>query len=797
MRSFTIAGILLGALTLPLGAQDYEADPGQGVARLSVVNGDVVVQRGDSGEFIAGERNAPLVARDHVTTGDNARAEIQFDWANMIRMAPNSEIRLAELEEGNFFIQVADGTTTFSVLRDSSSLVEISTPTVSLRPRDNGAYRIMVRPDGSTQITVRSGEAEIYTAGRTEILTAGRTMEVSGNPAEPELVALAAIPRDEWDRWNDARDNDLERSDSYRYVSRDIYGADDLAGHGRWVYDSPYGWVWAPRVPATWTPYRAGRWSWVNHYGWTWISSDPWGWAPYHYGRWYNANSHGWVWYPGAIGSRHPWRPALVAFFGWGSGVRVNVGLTFGFRNVGWVPLAPYEVYRPWYGRGLRTHVNVNNITVVNNINIVKRYRNARFYRGRNGVTSVPTGDFGRNRVTANNFVRVRDRDLSRTGEIRGRMPFEPSRAGRQFSDRSVAPQAIPRGNTDDRQFVSRRRPGDTGDSATSPRGDGTTSPRVTRGGRGEPVVYRGSRAPERGADSNDIVTAPSIRGGNSARTDSRSERRANRPVAPTNPQAVASPRRTPQPRTDPGRVDRRRVDNNANRQRGADSNRAATAPSIRGGDSARTDSRSERRANTPVAPTNPQAVASPRRTPRPRTDPGRVDRRRIDNNRAPQRGADSNRAVTAPSVSRGNNPIARTNPSRNSARRSPERSNPPAVQNQNRVRRALAPRTRPAPEIRRAPEAPSQTRPSAAPQINRSSQTRNTRNSNIAIRRGGPGSGGEVRSSPGPRPSAPAINRSTQRGAVRGNSGAQGQAPRNIARPSQGSSNVRSRGRR
>ena len=734
MRSFTIAGILLGALTLPLGAQDYEADPGQGVARLSVVNGDVVVQRGDSGEFIAGERNAPLVARDHVTTGDNARAEIQFDWANMIRMAPNSEIRLAELEEGNFFIQVADGTTTFSVLRDSSSLVEISTPTVSLRPRDNGAYRIMVRPDGSTQITVRSGEAEIYTAGRTEILTAGRTMEVSGNPAEPELVALAAIPRDEWDRWNDARDNDLERSDSYRYVSRDIYGADDLAGHGRWVYDSPYGWVWAPRVPATWTPYRAGRWSWVNHYGWTWISSDPWGWAPYHYGRWYNANSHGWVWYPGAIGSRHPWRPALVAFFGWGSGVRVNVGLTFGFRNVGWVPLAPYEVYRPWYGRGLRTHVNVNNITVVNNINIVKRYRNARFYRGRNGVTSVPTGDFGRNRVTANNFVRVRDRDLSRTGEIRGRMPFEPSRAGRQFSDRSVAPQAIPRGNTDDRQFVSRRRPGDTGDSATSPRGDGTTSPRVTRGGRGEPVVYRGSRAPERGADSNDIVTAPSIRGGNSAR----------RPVAPT-----------PVPSAVPTRPLHRRIHR------------------------------------------NPQAVASPRRTPRPRTDPGRVDRRRIDNNRAPQRGADSNRAVTAPSVSRGNNPIARTNPSRNSARRSPERSNPPAVQNQNRVRRALAPRTRPAPEIRRAPEAPSQTRPSAAPQINRSSQTRNTRNSNIAIRRGGPGSGGEVRSSPGPRPSAPAINRSTQRGAVRGNSGAQGQAPRNIARPSQGSSNVRSRGRR
>jgi hypothetical protein len=39
----------------------------------------------------------------------------------------------------------------------------------------------------------------------------------------------------------------------------------------------------------------------------------------------------------------------MVGFFGFGSpGFGASLG--FGYGNVGWVPLAPYERYRPWYG---------------------------------------------------------------------------------------------------------------------------------------------------------------------------------------------------------------------------------------------------------------------------------------------------------------------------------------------------------------------------------------------------------------------------------------------------------------
>ena len=432
--------MLLGALATPGWAQEPGDDPDHGVARISVLSGDVTVRRGDTGEFVAAELNAPLVALDHLLTEENSRAEIQLDWANFVRLASESEIRLAELKDRDFLVQVSAGTVTFRVLPDSNSLVEISTPSAAIRPRKEGTYRITVRDDFSTEITVRSGEVEIFAGGTSDFLGAGQTLLVSGDPSNPQRVYSAAIPRDEFDRWNETRDRDLDRSDSYKYVSRDVYGAEDLAGYGRWVYDSPYGWVWVPTVATSWAPYRVGRWTWVNYYGWTWVSGDPWGWAPYHYGRWYQAPRYGWVWYPGEIRVRTYWRPALVGFFGWGA-------------NIGWVALAPHEVYRPWYGSH---RTIVNNVTVVNNINVVGSYRNARFVSGRSGVTSVVAGNFGRGRTTINNFVVARDTDLKRAGDAGRWLPHEPSRENRQFSNRQVSARVTARREVD-RDFVSTR----------------------------------------------------------------------------------------------------------------------------------------------------------------------------------------------------------------------------------------------------------------------------------------------------------------------------------------------------
>jgi hypothetical protein len=399
------------------------------------VNGDVSVRRGDSGEVSAAAMNGPLVGNDYLATGQNSRAEVQFDFGNMIRLGAGTEVRMGELEDRHYLIQIAAGTTTFRVLRDSGADVEISTPTVSVRPAEQGSYRVTVLPDGTTEITVREGRADIFSPRGTETLTAGRTMEARGSANDPEYMMLAAIPQDEWDRWNVDRDRALDRTQSYRYVSPDVVGAEDLDQNGRWNNDPQYGNVWVPNVDPGWAPYRVGRWVDEPYYGWTWVSGDPWGWAPYHYGNWY-MSSFGWAWYPGPLGGRHYWRPAMVGFFGWGAGG----GIGFGFGNVGWVPLAPFERFRPWYGRGF------NNTTIVSNVTVVNNFRNARFVNGRNGVTSVNASDFSRGRaINTNNFVRASNNDLVRAGSVQGRLPFTASADARRMSDRSVSTQSTPR----------------------------------------------------------------------------------------------------------------------------------------------------------------------------------------------------------------------------------------------------------------------------------------------------------------------------------------------------------------
>ena len=241
-----------------------------------------------------------------------------------------------------------------------------------------GIYRVTVRPDGSSEITVRAGEADLNSPSGTERLPAGQTMLSRGPANDAEFMSVAAIPYDEWDRWNADRDRFFERApDASRYAAPDIDGTQELANYGRWVWDPSYGYVWTPNnEPPDWAPYRDGRWDYLDYYGWSWISYDPWGWAPYHYGNWYRG-SFGWAWYPGAIGPRHYWRPAMVGFFGFGSpGFGVSLG--FGYGNVGWVPARPVRTLPPVVWPRL---CGGRNLAIANNTNIVERLPQRAFQR--------------------------------------------------------------------------------------------------------------------------------------------------------------------------------------------------------------------------------------------------------------------------------------------------------------------------------------------------------------------------------------------------------------------------------
>lgn len=416
------AGVALVPAAAAAGPQAARTD--LGVARVSVVKGDVATRRGDSGDWIATTVNSPIVEGDSVRTAGASRAEVQLSPGNFVRVVADSEAQFVELGEKVFRVRVIHGTALYSELPDSAADIDIETPFAAVRPQEKGRYRIHVGAD-STVIEVREGRTEIAMEHSTSSLTRGQAMTLWQGSAGVEFEVGRAGDRDGFDRWAANRDRELRRSSAYRYVSRDIYGVDTFDDHGSWRHVSSVGHCWFPRVPATWVPYRHGRWTWIDYYGWNWVPYAPWGWATSHWGRWHYDPIWGWGWYPGSPRLRHIWRPALVSFIG--AAIR---GATFG--HIGWVPLAPGELYWPWYGRsvygfGLGRSAVGNTIVVDNSVNIITNYRYARSGPGGSAVSYLEADQFGA--AGANTPRGMRLAQSARGVAIRGPLPVVPSRA--------------------------------------------------------------------------------------------------------------------------------------------------------------------------------------------------------------------------------------------------------------------------------------------------------------------------------------------------------------------------------
>ena len=482
LRNFRLLA-LAGAVLLTLGsarqarAQDPD-DQTRGVARISLMDGEVSVKRGDASEWVAGVINAPLLSADRVSTAPNSRAEIQFDAANLFRLGGNAEVNLATVEYGRFQVELARGTLTYVVLRPSSANIEVDTPSISVRPSQQGVYRISVNDAGETNVIVRAGQVEVFSPRGSQWVNANQMMVARGSASDPEFQIVNAPGLDDWDRWNQSRDQAMTRSTSYQYVPQGVYGAEDLDPYGTWNYVAPYGYVWTPvGTDAGWAPYRRGRWAWEDWYGWTWVSYDPWGWAPYHYGRWFWDGGLGWCWYPGRIGPRHYWSPALVGWFGYGG---PGIGVGFGFGSLGWVALAPYEVFHPWWGRGFYGRPFNERMNIANG-SVTNIYRNSRF----NGVSGMRVGDFQAGRF--NTIGRVSGDQIRSAGLVRGQVPIAPSASHLQFSSRSAA--FVPR-STGNTHFFTHQQP------AASQRTPFAQQQRSFEAGRTVSPQARGGNAP-------------------------------------------------------------------------------------------------------------------------------------------------------------------------------------------------------------------------------------------------------------------------------------------------------------
>lgn len=443
-RTGALAFCAISAVALSMTAAPALADDAS-VARLSLVSGTVTVQRADSNDVVAATLNAPVSVGDYVATSDGARAELQLDDQNVVRLGPDAQVRFTNLGAPANLLQLAQGTIEMRPLQITSGRPQVQTPSATIQPDVAGRYRVDVTGDGTTLLAVRSGVADVVTPQGTQKIGAGTTVRISGQSSDPQITSVQNIAYDDFDSWNSERDRYALSGANEPYADSGMVGLSDLDAYGHWVNYPSYGQVWvANSYPAGWAPYQYGRWVWQPYYGWTWVGYEPWGWAPYHYGRWFYAPRVGWAWYPGPVYVRPVYRPALVAFFGFGGGG--GFSFNFAFGNVGWVPLAPYEDYHPWWGPGYGRRpivynnvTNITNITNISNVNITKVYRNA---SAPHGVAVVSHENFTNGNIY--HYVPVKAGDLNNVALVKGVVPVAPTKQNLAFTQGGHVSNPVP-----------------------------------------------------------------------------------------------------------------------------------------------------------------------------------------------------------------------------------------------------------------------------------------------------------------------------------------------------------------
>jgi Family of unknown function (DUF6600)/FecR protein len=335
------------AVMLFAGTAARADDTGQAsrAIRLSDVSGQVQISQG--GEAISSQAvaNMPLFEGYQITTGDDGRAEIQFEDGSVARIAPDSGLTLAILrgqgQNGDAEVVLNGGLGYFELqggeqagqirVRFGDAVVTAGGFTVMRVDMDN--------PPGS--LAVFSGNAHLVRGDALSLdLHGGESVTLNGQDTGNYSLAESIEPNS-WDEWNSDRDQALQAEATNQtqatdnFVNNENPAWNDLNSNGNW-YDVPgQGYVWSPYDAAYsgWDPYGCGQWVWTPRWGYVWASCYSWGFMPFQCGMWNYYSSFGWGWSPG-IGGCNPW---------WGGGYGGGyIGV-----NVGVVPHGYHPVIRP------------------------------------------------------------------------------------------------------------------------------------------------------------------------------------------------------------------------------------------------------------------------------------------------------------------------------------------------------------------------------------------------------------------------------------------------------------------
>lgn len=300
----------LACLVLPAVALDSSVR----IVRLSYLNGDVQVDRGDAQGYQRAILNTPIVQGTRLwTRGEDALAEVEFEDGSTLRLTPGTTVVFQELalrgsgekvtkvdlDGGTAYFDVRGHMGDFRVTFAGEEIAVSHATRFRVYGGDRGQFKLA---DYKGNLDVRSGEKQISVRG-------GETLDLNDSEHYNLAKSIAEGSYDDWNKERDAYSQSAASASTYRHDYYDngfspaySYGLADLAYYGNYFYAPGWGWMWRPYYSgAAWNPFMDGAWAWYPQFGYMWISPYPWGWMPYRYGAWNFVPGYGWCWSPATV----------------------------------------------------------------------------------------------------------------------------------------------------------------------------------------------------------------------------------------------------------------------------------------------------------------------------------------------------------------------------------------------------------------------------------------------------------------------------------------------------------------
>ena len=420
---------LFSAAVMAIPPSSAADAPGVVVGRVYHIEGDLLRYVPEVNDWVAVVKDAPFGAGDALFSGTSGMGELIVPNGTWIRVGNSTQLQVIALDADLSEMDVATGVARF-YNKGYDTVIRATSPFGYVLADSGAVFDFYVGENSVEVFAVRGKVSFVHTATDARYEVSAGSPSIIADQMQVSLDEGGVDP--EWNRWNNFRESywatkTSVRGRSVEYLPSNLWDeAYALKENGRWesvFYEGQPRWFWRPTtVVAGWSPFTVGRWTyWYGDQ--CWIPAEPFGYLTHHYGNWVYARNS-WYWAPPVVSLRVG-LPLLDIGYFWYPG---RVSWIYSGLYVGWVPLAPREMYyghRHWGGRhmtvvtgrnipyvNIRNHAYVHHAVLVdqNHFSRVNNYRDVRVHMNRAAIINNFRGAPVVNNTVINNYTTNRQR---------------------------------------------------------------------------------------------------------------------------------------------------------------------------------------------------------------------------------------------------------------------------------------------------------------------------------------------------------------------------------------------------